>query len=521
MDSRRQQLRAAAERVHDLVVIGGGINGAGIARDAAARGLDVVLIDQHDWGFGTTWRSTKLIHGGLRYLEHGELGLVFESLRERAVPFLLPSYRGDRHALPVLRAGLTLYDLLAWGGGLPRHHVLDRRRTLALEPRLRADGLRGGLAYWDAQVELPERLCIENVLRARDSGAIVLSYVKIERILASRGRVHGVAVSDRRSGEAFEVPAQLVVNAAGPWVDRVLGGSRSVRRRIGGTRGTHLVARFPGGGPRRALYAEAAGDRRPFFIVPWRGAHLIGTTDVRVDDADDLLPSDEEVEYLIEATQALVPGDRLRPEDVWYAYAGIRPLPFTETEREGAITRRHHVIDHAADGAEGLISVVGGKLSTYRRLAMQVTERAARRLGQRGRFDTARTPLVAGDWRPRPDEPEERRLWRIYGPRAAEVLRLQQNDNDPQSAERLCPHTLDTVAQATYAIQCEGALTVGDVLLRRTPAGWSRCLGLDAAPRVAALLADAVDGGQAAAIAAYEREARSTFRPVGSSCCFA
>lgn len=525
MNSRLDRLREAAARSHDVIIVGGGINGAGIARDAAARGLDVVLIDQHDWGFGTTWRSTKLIHGGLRYLEHGEVGLVFESLRERAIllrtaphlvramPFLLPSYRGDRHRLLALRAGLTLYDLLAWGGGLSRHHSLSASRALIAEPGLQPEGLHGGLAYWDGQVELPERLCIENVLRARDSGATTFSYLRAEQILRRNGQASGVAVVDQLSKTTFELTGRLVVNAAGAWVDRVRGIGHGRRRLVGGTRGTHLVVQFPNGGPRHAIYAEAAGDHRPFFVVPWRGVHLVGTTDIRVDDPDALLPSDAEIDYLFEATRRLLPGDPLRRTDIWYAYGGIRPLPYTDHEQEGAITRRHHIIDHAADGVSGLFTVVGGKLSTYRSLSAEVAGLLAQRLGHGEPSHTDRTPLVPGNWRPEPDSIVQRRLWRIYGPRAIGVLAIQLQD--PALAQPLCPHTVQTRAEAVYAIRHEGALTVADVLLRRTPAGWSRCRGLDAAPAVASLLVgetdDAVPGFHQL-VAAYHAEVARTFR---------
>ena len=527
MDDRRAVLRDAAARRYDVIVIGGGINGAGIARDAAARGLAVLLLEKQDWGFGTTWRSTKLIHGGLRYLEHGEVPLVFESLRERAVllrtaahlvrpiPFLLPVYAGGRHGLPVLRAGLTLYDLLALGGGLPRHKALTAAATRAAEPRLATAGLRGGLAYWDCQVELPERLCLENVLRARDAGAVTLTYTQVEGILAAGGRVAGVRATDVRCGGSYEFRAPAVVNAAGPSVDQVLRGTAAAKTRLGGTRGAHIVVRFADGGPRRPIYAEAAADRRPFFIIPWRGAHLIGTTDVRVREPEDVLPSDAEIEYLTEATSDLLPSSSLRYDDIWYAYGGIRPLPLTGDTPAGAITRRHHIVDHASEGYAGLVSAIGGKLSTYRSLAEQVANDVCRARGISRRSTTAREALVPGGWRPAAEDLEAARLWRIYGPRGEVVLSLQRAR--PELGAPLCEHTLDTVAQALHAITHESALTIGDVLLRRTPAGWSRCRGLDAAPRVADLLTlhfcwDAAT--REGAIQAYAAEIGATFREV-------
>jgi glycerol-3-phosphate dehydrogenase len=522
MRERAAQIRETRGRTFDVIVIGGGINGAGIARDAAERGLSVLLLDQQDWGFGTTWRSTKLIHGGLRYLEHGEIPLVFESLRERAVlmrtaphlvrplPFLLPEYNADRHRPAVLRAGITLYDCLAVGGGLPRHRSLSPDQVLAAEPDLRRTGLRGGIGYWDCQVELPERLCLENVLRAAEAGALTVSYMRIDTLNAARGRIHGVSAEDCLSGATYEFRGRVVVNAAGPWVDRVLGRMPPRAPMIGGTRGSHLVIRFPNGGPRRAIYAEAAADRRPFFVIPWRGVHLIGTTDIRTSDPDDVLPAAYEIEYLFEATKELLPGEPIRDADVWYAYGGIRPLPYTEQGPEGAITRRHHVIDHRRDDVGGLYSVVGGKLTTARRLAAEVVDRLMNAMGRTGRSRTASEPLVPGRWRPLDGSLEEQRLWRIYGARGGEVLAMQQAD--PALAARLCPHTLDTIAQARYAIRSEGAVTVGDVLFRRTPTGWSCCAGLDAAPVVAGLLAEsgAPDiGTPERAIAAYSEEVRT------------
>jgi glycerol-3-phosphate dehydrogenase len=526
MDDRRRELRDAAARRFDLIVVGGGINGAGIARAAAVRGYAVLLLDKQDWSFGTTWRSTKLIHGGLRYLEHGEFGLVFESLRDRAgllraaphlvrpVPFLLPVYAGGR-PMSLLRLGLTLYDLLALGGGLPRHKSLSPDEALAAEPCLRRDGLRGALGYWDAQVELPERLCLENVLRAREAGAATFTYLHVERVLSARRRVEGVAATDTLAGGTYEFRAPVVVNAAGPWVDDVLQAAGIAERRIGGTRGAHLVVDFPNGGPRRPIYAEAAADRRPFFVLPWRGAHLVSTTDVRVADPAATQPSDAEVEYLIEATQAVVPGDRIGAEHVRYAYGGIRPLPLTTDGAEGAITRRHHIVDHAGAGLAGFYSIVGGKLSTYLSLADQVIGRLAPSDGPARATEVSR--LVPGNWRPDFADGEQVRLWRIYGPRAEQVLRGQR---EPCGSTPLCPHVLETVAQARRAIEHEGAQTVGDVLLRRTPAGWSACLGLDAAPRVADLLAgyrNWTDQEQRAAVDAYQGEVRATFRPIARS----
>jgi glycerol-3-phosphate dehydrogenase len=365
---------------------------------------------------------------------------------------------------------------------------------------------------------LPERLCLENVQRARSAGARAFSHVAVEVVNRASGRVHGVSAVDQPTGERFEFRAPLVVNAAGPWVDAVLRRTSVPADRMGGTRGTHLIVKFPDGGPHRPIYAEAPQDKRPFFIIPWRGVHLVGTTDVRVTDPDNVLPSREEIRYLTEALAYALPGQPLSQGDIWYAYAGIRPLPRVASGPEGAITRRHHIVDHTADGYGGLLSVIGGKLSTYLALGEQVTERlfrALRRTAPAGQV--YHTPLVPGHWRPAPGNLEETRLWQIYGARAGEIVAAVHAT--PRLAQRICEHSCETIAQVQHAIRQEGAITVADILLRRTPAGWSRCQGLDAAPLVARLLGEHFSWDSAAqthAVQAYREEVMHTFVPVAA-----
>lgn len=499
LDRRGALLDAAAGRRFDLIVIGGGINGAGIAREAALRGLSVLLLERDDYGFGTTWRSTKLIHGGLRYLEHAELRLVFEGLRERGIlfrtaphlvrplEFLVPVYRGARHGRLALRAGLTLYDLLSTGKSQPNHRAHSPAALASLEPALQQQGLLGGFTYFDGQVEFPERLCLENVLSAEAAGAAVFNHLAVTELTVARRSIEGVVARDAESGRQFEFRARVVVNAAGPWVDRVLAGHAPAGGYLGGTKGAHIVASLGEHGPTRAVYAEAGADGRPFFIVPWHGRHLIGTTDVRFNgDPASVRPEAWEVEYLCRETTSILPGVRLRPEDVHYAFAGVRPLPRTDGRREAAITRRHAIHDHHADGVSGLLSVIGGKLTSYRSLAEEAVSMVSDRLG-RSLPDSgaARRPLTPGA-PPPPTRPLAPFLAAIYGPRAERVLAIARLD--PALGARLCPHGEDILAQAVVAVRHEGARTVGDVLLRRTPAGWNRCRGLDAAPAVAAML---------------------------------
>jgi glycerol-3-phosphate dehydrogenase len=526
---RTVALAAAAGDTFDLIVVGGGINGAGIARDAARRGLRTLLLERADYGFGTTWRSTKLIHGGLRYLEHGEFRLVFEGLRERAIllrtaphlvrplEFLVPVFRGGRYGTWTVRAGLVLYDLFALGRGLSHHHALSPAAVATLEPAVNRDGLAGGFSYYDAQVDLPERLCLENVLDAVRAGAYAFNHIEVTHLCVAGGRVAGVRARDAETGAEAEFRGRVIVNAAGPWVDRVLG-RQAGRRLLGGTKGTHIVVDYRGAGPHRAIYAEAGADGRPFFIVPWRGRHLIGTTDVPFDgDPADVRPSPEELAYLRREARRVLPGAPLDDDAILYAFAGVRPLPYSMGRRAGAITRRHFIVAHDRDGYAGLLSIVGGKLTSYRRLAAETVDRVCRMLGTASRpSSTATMPLVPGPPPPVGDA-LARYLGTIYGPRALAVLKLARSD--PALAAPLCPHGPDIAAQAVHAVRQEGARTVGDVLLRRTPAGWNACRGLDAAPAVARLLA--ADFGwsaaqTAAAVAAYRAEVDSALFPLAS-----
>ncbi|HET9014255.1 MAG TPA: glycerol-3-phosphate dehydrogenase/oxidase [Thermomicrobiaceae bacterium] len=498
--------RDIGEAALDLIVIGAGINGAGIARDAATRGLRVLLLERGDVGGATTAASTRLIHGGLRYLEHGEVGLVRESLRERRtllrvaphlvrpLPFLLPLYRGARRGPLAIRAGLSAYDLLA-RGGLPPHRMLSRDEALRREPGLDPRGLRGAALYHDAQVTFPERLALENALSARDHGAVVLTRARVDELLVADGRVGGVRFTDLATGERRVARASVTVNAAGPWVDRVLGplGSRPL---VGGTRGSHLVVDpFPGA-PRAALYVEAESDGRPFFIIPWDGRYLIGTTDLRhVGSLEDPRPDESEIAYLLVETNRVIPSAGLRRADVRLAYAGVRPLPAVPAGDPGGITRRHLIVDHAERAADapalaGLLSIVGGKLTTYRALAEQVTDRVFAYLGRTPPpCVTARLPLpganvpdfaafavtfAAGSGLP-PATAE--RLPRIYGVFAREIARLASAD--PALARPLGTVADSLAAELPYALGWELARDLEDLIMRRTMLGLDAAAGLD------------------------------------------
>jgi glycerol-3-phosphate dehydrogenase len=484
----------------DLLVIGAGINGCGIARDAALRGLRVAMVDQSDIGSGTTSRSTRLIHGGLRYLEHLEVGLVRESLHERErllaiaphlvhpLSFFIPIYARDRRGPWMIRAGMLAYDALSFKKSEERHHMLDPEGAVEREPGIARDGLKGAAVYFDGQVEYAERLALENALDAYDHGASIVLHRRVDSLIVADGRCQGV-----RLDGGGEIRADVVMNVAGPWVDDVL----SVHERrplIGGTKGSHLVVGRFQGAPKEALYVEAE-DGRPYFIVPWNDLYLIGTTDTRyLGDLDHVVATDEEIEYLISATNEVIPDARLTREDVLYTYAGVRPLPSAEGS-EGAVTRRHIIHDHAPD-VEGLLSIVGGKLTTYRHLAEQAVDAVYGKIGRKApACSTAELPLPGGavaDWEefrerfiraagiPRP---AAERLLRIYGTRAEDVLSI-----DPDLLEVVDPSTGALAAEVVHAFRAELASSLADVLTRRTMVTFGPSTGVgpdEAAARVA------------------------------------
>ena len=377
MQPRRTQ--DIERQAFDLIVIGAGINGAGIARDAAMRGLRVLLLDKGDLSSGTTQWATRLIHGGLRYLEHYEFALVRESLRDREallhiaphlvkpLGFLVPIYDRSARGPLMVRLGMTLYDTLSYDKSMDRHKMLNRKKVQEREPGLNTEGLKAAAFYYDAQVEYAERVAVENAVSARDNGATILTYARVDRLILEDGDVKGVEFTDVLEGGSYEVRAPVTVNVAGPWVDEVLadlqvpGTDKNVGRFMGGTKGSHLVVDpFPGAPEGEALYVEARKDGRPYFIVPWNGRYLIGTTDLRYDeDLDYVSASEEEIQYLLDETNYVIPEANLSREDVLFTYSGVRPLPYNPEGETGGVTRSHVVFDHAKGS-----SAAGGKVKS-------------------------------------------------------------------------------------------------------------------------------------------------------------
>lgn len=492
----------------DLAVIGGGINGCAIAEEAAARGLRVALFEATDFGFGTTWRSTKLIHGGLRYLEHGDVRLVFESLRERAwllktrphlvTPqrFLLPMLPWTRRPAWQLRTGLATYDMLAMYRGVPGHRRLSESRLRQLAPYLSSEA-DGGFSFFDARVHSPERLTLELALEARAHGAAIHNHAKVIGIAAAAGEVEAVEVNHGDS--VYRIPARAVVNAAGPWVDAVNAlGDLPQTELLGVTRGTHIVVELDESPGHDAVFSTAKSDGRVFFAVPQGELLLVGTTDERYEGhPSEIRPSSADIDYLLSEARELMPGRDITRERIRYAYAGLRPLQKVAGGPEAAISRRHAVIDHAKlGGARGVYSVVGGKLSTFRPLAEEIAARlgAPKRYGSRGE-------LAAPGWRDAllgSGLPKRAlRHLRIYGSGIPSVLRL--------GTEPLCEHAPAIEGEIRHVVRYEVAETLADIMMRRTGISWASCRGLCAIDRITEIAA--LEAGWDAAESVRQRKA--------------
>jgi glycerol-3-phosphate dehydrogenase len=500
----------AEESKFDVAIVGAGINGAGIARDAALRGLNVIIFDKNDMCSGTSAVSSRLIHGGLRYLEYAEIPLVYESLHERRclrriaahlvqpLRISIPIFKGARRGKWLIRLGMIAYDVLSFNKLLPRHDMLNREQTKTAEPGLRSDGLVGVARYFDAQVTFAERLVLENLLAARAAGAEVKTYCEVREIRTCDGAIDKVVYVDRK-GEQHEISVASVVNAAGPWVDEVLKTApKTPKRFVGGTKGSHIVVNSFEGAPHDAFYVEAAEDSRPFFIIPWNGQYLIGTTDIRYDGSlDEIRASSAEVQYLISETNRVFPQAALTLDKVNYAYAGVRPLPYREKGPESAITRRH-IIKVNRKIAKGLISIIGGKLTTYRNLAEQTVDKLAKVLRRKlpecrtrdtilpgaWGLDRAREQLVAAEF---VTERGAERLLSIYGGRATNIIELAASETTPQKA--LDPEGQYLAAEVVFAIREEFAVTLSDIVFRRTMAGFAPDQGRSLYNAIAALAA--------------------------------
>jgi glycerol-3-phosphate dehydrogenase len=493
-----------------VVVIGGGINGVAVARQCARAGKHTLLVEQNDFASGVTSRSTRIIHGGLRYLEHGELGLVRESLREREnllrershlvhpMHFLLLLNETTQRSALKVRAGLWLYQRMA---GKSPHSDATEMELKRLERALDAGHRWSFFNYEDAQCEFPERLVAEWLMEAVDAGAIVRNHTEALAVDVAHGRIRGVLLRDQITGRDARVDAGWVINCSGPWADRVCQRSaiRMAKPMLGGLRGSHIVLPRFQGSPSAAVYTEAV-DGRPIFVLPWNDQILVGTTEVGDNgDPGKTVPSAEEISYLLRSVAQLFPKAKLSAQSVKHAFAGIRPLPYSPDNRPSAVTRRHILHDHADDGAAHMLSVIGGKLTTAaslardcaRKIGLNAAEPNTVALGPGAALDPLLDDAVLEIARiGAVSEETAQGMVEWHGKRAADIARMALARAELRAP--ICPHTSHVIAEVVEAYRRECAVTLGDVLLRRVPvalgACWSESCSREAALRIGAVL---------------------------------
>jgi glycerol-3-phosphate dehydrogenase len=531
-NERAHTFKRLAEEPFDLLIVGGGITGAGVARDAALRGFRVALIEKADFASGTSSKSSKLVHGGLRYLEHAQFRLVFEGTNERALQmrvaphlvrpleFLVPSYKRDKPGLFVLDVGLWIYDALSKFSSPKLHRTVRAPRVAKLEPGLKQEELEGGLLYYDAATD-DARLTLENIIDARAAGAAIVNHTRAVALTTGDDQITGAEVKDELGGAPpVRVRARVVINATGPWCDQVrqLAGEAGL---LSTSKGVHLVidaARL------RVNHAIVMKDpkRRVVFVLPWGNDRtVIGTTDTFYDDAPENVRADAgDVSYLLDLANKFFPDAKLGFDDVLATWAGLRPLlkPDGDVASASDVSREHRIL-----ARPGLVTVAGGKLTTYRRMAAEVVDHACEQLGT--------IPPCATETRPLPgaqgvegyagvqklaEELEKsgvvdgvvaKHLAHNYGVRSLSIV--ERIRKDPALGARLDADQPPVLGLVDVAVEEEQAETLEDLLGRRVPLILrSRDQGLTAAPVVAERMATLLGWNPtrtAAEIAAYEK----------------
>ncbi len=519
----KRDLKKMAGTQFDVLFIGGGVTGAAAAYDAAQRGLRVGLVEKRDFGWATSAATSKLVHGGLRYLQNLEFGLVRESLRERRVltliaphlvapaPFLVPTYRYSTNNLPMIAAGMALYEMLSFDKGwledharqAPSFRLLSKSSVLVEAPGVDPRDLTGGALFYDCQMQSPTRVTLEFIMAAAANGAQVANYAQVEGLLTEGRRIVGAKVRDMETGEPCEMRAHLTANVAGPWADFVsemaLGGDKKSLIR---SQGIHLIFR-------RVVKDHAVVLRtrsgRHFFLIPWRGLTLAGTTDTRfAGHPDEYGVTKKAAQEFVNEINEVYPSAKLTLDEVSWTYGGLRPIVEKETDVQVEVykaSRKYEIYDHAKeDKLDGFVTVIGGKYTTSRHLAEQLVDLAERKLGKPASpCRTARMPLPGGDirrWRdflidgnrrhPAVGEEMVRELSEIYGSRRERVFaRL----DDPALGRRLDERRALPAAVVAEAVETEMAQTLEDILWRRTTLGDAGLLTDEAVNGAAAIAA--------------------------------
>lgn len=504
---KRADRSVVTSKLYDLVVIGGGITGVATARDAAIRGLSVLLVEREDFASGTSSRSSKLIHGGLRYLETYQFKLVAESLREREralkiaphltdpQQFLYLLYEGYPESRALLNLGLTFYDFAAGSVLKRRHHMLDAGQVLQREPHLRSEGLKGAGMYWDVLTD-DARLTIDIAKGAADAGADLLNHAAVTGLVLENGLTRGVTITDTLTGGRYDVHARQVVNATGPWTDqtRALENTTSTHK-LRPTKGVHIVVKKSDFPLNTAVFLRSPDDNRVVWPTPSleKDVVYIGTTDTDyTGDIDQVVPDEHDIRYLLNVANHTIPEARLTEQHIVGSWAGLRPLVAPAPGVSESQTSREHAI---TEGATGMLTISGGKLTSNRVMAKQLVDAALRGIKRTARKSSAGSVPVSGAdmtaaARVRrdaesvgiPDAIVDVWIHR-YGSNAAEIVRLWQQD--PRNRELIGVRNL-TRAEVVYGVRNEMVQTLADLLIRRTSAFfWDPTGGLSAVAAVA------------------------------------
>jgi glycerol-3-phosphate dehydrogenase len=504
----KRDLNRLQNEQFDLIIVGGGIIGSGIARDAALRGLSTLLVEKEDFGCGTTSRSSRLIHGGLRYLRNFQFKLVRYDLKEREIllkiaphlvhriRFLIPLPRGEIFYRLTLPLGLWLYDLLAIGQKAPRWQRLSAAATLNEEPALRQiKELTGSYIYSDCEAGLVERLCLENLIDADRLGACVVNHAAALSLVKAGGTAAGVRVQDVLSGQIYEAKAKIVVNATGHWADRLWEQFETESRQtLRKTRGIHLVTKRL---TNEALVLFAKSDGRLFFVIPWGDYSLIGTTDRDYQGyLDKVYASGAEVDYLVKETARYFPD--FEESQILFTVAGLRPLVNKENISASATSRAHQIVDHARTGTPGLITVLGGKITAHRGIAQETVDLVCRKMGITADCFTHKMALPGAPAVSAADvkaaaleyklaETTVGHVVSIYGSQFRKILEIARTER--RLAEPICAGYPDIQVQIKWSVENESALTISDFMLRRSQMAYAADRGIRAVEAVARAMA--------------------------------
>ncbi len=543
----KRDIEGMSSRGYDVLVIGGGITGAFVAWDASLRGLKVALVDKGDFGGATSAATSKLIHGGLRYLKTLEVGLVRESLQERRImeiiaphqvyplPFVFPAYGWGKRGLPAAISAMIFYDTLSYDRKwindddkkIPGHEKFSAEEILEMEPILDPTDLKGGVIYYDCQMYNSERLTLEPILSAVEYGADVANYVLVEELLKKGNDIEGAQVRDVMSGKAYDIRARVTVNAAGPWADLMLAKIRGRKHRgLVRSKGIHIITRPLHKDHAMILQTESG---RHFFIIPWRGHSLIGTTDVVYKgDPDKFKVTHQDITDFLDEINKTVPAARLTQSDVLFQYGGLRPIVEKETSVEVEVydaSRKYELYDHEADeGVRGFVTAIGGKYTTARNMAQQLVDIIITKLGMKPvACLTHTTPLYGGEMgryasfvqRAKKSPPEHlsdeivENLCRNYGSRYLDVIKTAKKKH----LEKVCDKFPEIMAEVIYAMDTEMAVSLSDVLFRRTGLGTLGNPGTEVIEKVADVMAGELKWKKAQKNKEIE-QALEVFKPV-------